>query len=303
MSQKEKPAVLVFGANGQVGSALVKALKDKANITALTRHSSPSGDLGLPDKLQSIIENIKPDIVVNAAAYTAVDKAESEPDLAELINAKAPSVIAMTCARLNIPFIHYSTDYVFDGSKHSAYTEDDPPCPINIYGQTKLAGENEIMNSGCQHYILRTSWVYDAKGKNFLNTMLRLARERDSLSVVDDQYGSPTTAEHIAEETTKLIDRIINGRAPESGIYHLTCDGETTWHDFAKEIFQLSVKNGILNMAPKLEPITTESFPTPAKRPKRSTLNNSKAELAWSKQPLDWKTALARCLSENSQPS
>lgn len=293
------PHILLLGANGQVGRALLTALEGKARVTAATRNSSPAYNLAEPDQVAEQIKQLAPDIVINAAAYTAVDKAESESELAYLVNGQSPGRMAEACAELDIPLIHYSTDYVFDGSKTSPYTEEDLPCPINEYGRSKLAGEQAIQDSGCQHYIFRTSWVYDAQGQNFLKTMLRLASERDSLNIIDDQHGSPTWAGYIAQETLNLVEKLIeNDSAPESGIYHLTCSGSTSWYGFAKAIFDKSVETGILAQAPNVSAINTEEYPKPAKRPLYSVLSNQKAKELLGTRDLAWQNALDRCMND-----
>lgn len=299
LTDSSQSRILILGAGGQLGSELVSALHGKAQLTAVTRHSTPGFDLSEPDTLEEKIREVRPDIVINSAAYTAVDKAESEPELARIINAEAPAVIAGTCAALGAPLIHYSTDYVFDGCKTSPYTEDDVTGPVSAYGQTKLQGELAIQASGCQHYIFRTSWVYAAHGQNFMQTMLRLAHERDALSIVSDQYGSPTWTGFLARETARLVSLLTDSsNAPESGIYHLTCSGTTTWHDFAAAIFEAAKAKGIIENIPALTAITTDQYPTPAKRPEYSALNIEKVQQHLGIIPMTWQDGLEACMQQ-----
>lgn len=259
--------VLLLGSGGQLGMQLKQALTGKVELTALARTELDFTDAAA---IRSAIQNANPEIVINAAAYTAVDKAESEPEQARLVNAVAPGVIAEELARTDGWLIHYSTDYVFDGSGLQPWVETDPTGPLGVYGQTKLDGELAIAATGCKHVVLRTSWVYAAEGRNFLHTMLRLGRERDQLKIVDDQIGAPTTAESLTEATQAVLNHLALGEgASASGIYHLACAGETSWYGFAQAIFAEFASR---QKPPQVLPIPTEAFPTPAKRPRNSRL-------------------------------
>ena len=280
--------VLLLGAGGQLGMQLAKTLKDEVELTAHTRAEVDFADA---DALRSAIRAAEPEIVINAAAYTAVDKAESEPELARLVNAVAPSVIAAETARTNGWLIHYSTDYVFDGSGTRPWVETDTTGPLSVYGQTKLDGELSIAASGCRHVILRTSWVYAAEGRNFLQTMLRLGREREQLKVVDDQIGAPTSAEAITEATRSVLQQLAatGEDAAASGTYHLTCAGETSWCGFARAIFTVFAGQ---QKTPEVLPIPTEAYPTSARRPRNSRLNCDKFARQFGFQMPLWQDAL-----------
>jgi dTDP-4-dehydrorhamnose reductase len=246
------------------------------------------------------VEAIAPDLIVNPAAYTAVDKAESEPELAHAINAAAPGELA-ACG---IPLVHFSTDYVFDGSKPGAYAEADVPKPLGVYGATKLAGEQAVQRAAIPHLILRTSWVYGRRGRNFLLTMQRLARERDSLAVVDDQFGAPTWSRLIAEATALVIARWLNhpNQTTSSGVYHLSCGGRTSWHGFTAAILAHMAADGDAKLA-RLNAIPTSGYPTPAARPANSQLDSGKLAAAFGVRLPDWQLALALCLERNLPPS
>jgi dTDP-4-dehydrorhamnose reductase len=252
-------------------------------------------DLANPDEIRSVIRETRPDLIINSAAYTAVDKAESEPDLAMLINGIAPGVMAEEAEKIGAAIIQYSTDYVFDGVKDGIYTENDVPNPLNVYGKTKLAGEEAVRAAGNNHLVFRTSWVYGARGKNFLQTMLRLAKERDEIRIVDDQYGAPTWSRTIAETTAYIIGQHSNRNSGKvdfrdvAGIYHLTAQGATTWFEFAETIFENARSN-----RPRLLPITTEEYPVPAPRPKNSRLSCDLLMSRFCRLP-DWKAALRLC--------
>ena len=242
------------------------------------------------------MRSLKPAVIVNAAAYTAVDKAECEPELAMAINGTAPGVLAEEAKRLDTLLVHYSTDYVYDGSKTSAWVETDAPNPLNVYGKTKLAGDEAIAAAGGDYLIFRTSWVYGARGNNFLLTMLRLARERQELRVVDDQKGAPTSSECIALATAKVLTQVLapsGGMQGRSGIYNLACSGSTTWFGFAREILESS-QGSLLATLPKLIPIPTSEFPRPATRPMNSVLSGVRLKQAFGVQMPDWKVALSR---------
>ena len=286
-------SILVIGKNGQVGSELLNALSPLGNITATGRAEM---DLTKPNVIREIIRAIKPDVIVNAAAYTAVDKAESEPDLAMSINGTAPGVIAEEALRINALLIHYSTDYVFDGTKPTPYVESDAPNPLNVYGRTKLAGELAIQSSGARHYTLRTSWVYAAIGSNFVNTILRLAKEREELRIVDDQVGAPTSAHAIAEVTAQLLLKDQknghDGTEPMYGLYHLTAKGAVTWFGFAQAIINRAKVVDSTMHAPRLIPITTAEYPLPARRPANSVLDSSRLTKAFGIVPSTWQEML-----------
>lgn len=286
--------ILITGKNGQVGYELERSLQSSGEIIALDRHQM---DLSNLDELRKVIRAIKPNLIINAAAYTAVDKAESEPELAMLINGKAPGVMAEEAKKLNAALIHYSTDYVFDGKKSTPYVETDQTCPINVYGVTKLAGEQAIQQVGIPYLIYRTSWVYGMRGKNFLLTVLRLAKERNELSIVADQYGSPTWCRTIADITANVLTqsqwKVSNQEWWEqnSGIYHLTGQGHTNWFDFAQAI----LKNAVGTKLPLVKPLTTSEYPLPAKRPEYSVISSNKVLNNFCEIP-DWEYALKLCL-------
>lgn len=286
--------ILLTGGNGQVGRALRQVLPQSGTMVVPDRGML---DLANPDTIRSVVRDCRPTLIVNAAAYTAVDRAESEADLAMAVNSIAPGVLAEEARRLSIALVHYSTDYVFDGTKPTAYTETDTPNPLSVYGKTKLAGEQAIQAVGAAHYILRTSWVYAAEGANFLNTILRLARERPELRIVDDQTGAPTWARAIAEMTLQML---IAGRGdtnPRHGLYHLTATGAVTWCGFARAILDEAQKiSG--TMPSKLTPITTTEYPLPARRPANSRLDTARFTTAFGITPAPWQNMLERCMQE-----
>jgi dTDP-4-dehydrorhamnose reductase len=259
----------------------------------------PQVDFTQPDSIRQAVRAAAPAVIVNAAAYTAVDKAESEPELAMAINGTAPGVLAEEAKRLGSVLVHYSTDYVFDGAKQGPYVESDVPHPLNVYGRTKLAGDEAIQAVGGDYLILRTSWVYGARGNNFLLTMLRLARERAELRIVDDQIGSPTTSECIAQATAGILAQVLGpaagGLKGRSGIYNLTCAGETTWFGFARALLTKSAASHGFTV-PNLIPITTGEFPRPAKRPANSRLRCQRVEETFGVVMPDWEEALALVL-------
>ncbi|GGA68309.1 NAD(P)-dependent oxidoreductase [Arenimonas soli] len=268
--------LLLLGANGQVGQALRTALAPLGEVVCATRTGRlPDGgaaepaDLAAPATLAGLVARVAPDLVVNAAAYTAVDRAESERDLALRVNAEAPGVLARACAEAGIGLVHFSTDYVFDGSQSRPWRENDPTGPLGVYGQSKLAGEQAIRASGAAHKIFRLCWVYGPHGHNFLLTMLRLGRERDRLRVVDDQRGTPTSARRIAAGVAGALVAMPGA----SGTWHLAAEGECSWFGFADEIFRQAVDRGLLARAPALEAIPSSEFPTPARRPAYSRLD------------------------------
>jgi dTDP-4-dehydrorhamnose reductase len=289
--------ILLFGANGQVGHELRRSLAPLGEVVATTRsgmfgHGAPceTADFDTPDALPALIERIAPDVVVNAAAYTAVDRAESDRDAAFRANAEAPQRIAEACAALDALLVHYSTDYVFDGTGKRPYREDDATSPLGVYGESKRAGELAIQASGARHMIFRTAWVYASHGKNFMRTMLRLAAERDELRVVADQTGTPTPAALIADVTGDVLARPYG----HSGIWHLTASGETTWHGFAEAIVGAAQDRGLLARAPRVVPIATADYPTPAKRPVYSRLDTTRLVSDFQPHLPEWREALSR---------
>jgi dTDP-4-dehydrorhamnose reductase len=281
--------ILLIGRNGQVGAQLATTLAHQAEVIAIGRSDV---DVAEPAKLRDAIRAAAPDVIVNAAAYTAVDRAESEPDQARAINADAPALMAAESKRIGALLVHYSTDYVFDGSGDQPYGEEDTPNPLNVYGRTKLEGERAIQSSGCRHVILRTSWVYAERGSNFLLTMLRLAAEKPVVRVVHDQIGSPTWAATIAEATATLLKG--SGKL-ESSLYHLACRGYVSWFDFAREIIERTAHRRAAS--PEMIPITTDEYPTAARRPRNSRLRTDRIGALLDRPLPGWRDALARCLT------
>lgn len=277
--------ILLLGKNGQVGWELQRTLAPLGSVTALNSLELDLSDL---DATRSKVREIEPELIVNAAAYTSVDKAESEPDLAMTVNGTVPGILAEEARRLDSLLVHYSTDYVFDGTKQGAYVEEDSVNPLSVYGKTKLAGEEAIRSSGARHLIFRTSWVYGMRGHNFLLTMLRLAKEREELRIVQDQIGAPTWSRMIAEATSLAIGRL---GGDLSGTYHLTSKGSTSWHGFASAILSA------LERKPRLVAIPTESYPLPARRPKNSILSGEKLQSDFGLTLPDWKTCLELCMA------
>jgi len=280
--------ILITGINGQVGHALMRELSDH-ELIGLARKDC---DLTKPDQIRQAIDHHQPDLIINPAAYTKVDQAEDEPELAFLINRDAPKVMAEKAREYNIPFIHFSTDYVFDGEKEEAYAEKDPTQPLGIYGQSKLAGEEVIQEVGGQNYIFRTSWVYSTIGHNFFLTMKKLCQEREELKVVADQTGVPTSNQFIAEQMKTIIPHLTESN---TGIYHLVPDGSSSWYEFAKQIIgqtnpQFNLKN--------LYQIQTHEFPTTTKRPKNSILNNAKIKKSFNLTLKNWQAELEKIIDE-----
>ena len=300
--------ILLLGKNGQVGWELQRSLAPLGEVIALDRHSADlCGDLGNLPGLVATVQAVRPDVIVNAAAHTAVDQAESEPALARSLNALAPGVLAQEAARLGAWLVHYSTDYVFDGSGSRPWAEADAPAPLSVYGQSKLEGEQLIQAACRQHLILRTSWVYAARGGNFAKTMLRLARERESLSVIDDQFGAPTGAELLADVTAHAIRHLLQ-HPGDAGLYHLSASGETSWCGYANyvlaqaEYAQAAIKE-IANRRPPLKtrvatPIPSSAYPTPARRPLNSRLDTRKLQTTFGLTLPPWQQGVARMLAE-----
>jgi dTDP-4-dehydrorhamnose reductase len=292
--------ILLFGKNGQVGWELQRSLAPLGELIALGSSGQDyCGDFTDLAGIRETIKAIKPDVIVNAAAHTAVDKAESEPDMARTINALAPAVLAKESNLLNALLIHYSTDYVFDGEGDKAWQESDPTDPLSVYGATKLEGEQLIQASGCRHLIFRTSWVYGARGGNFAKTMLRLAKERDSLKVINDQIGAPTGADLLADVTAHAI-RTARQNPSVSGLYHLVAGGETSWHGYASFVLDYARRAGInLKVAhDAVQAVPTSAFPTPAKRPHNSRLNTEKLQNTFDLHLPHWQTGVTRMLTE-----
>ncbi|MFZ4773840.1 MAG: dTDP-4-dehydrorhamnose reductase [Terrimicrobiaceae bacterium] len=290
--------ILLFGKSGQVGWELQRSLAPLGPLVALNSASGElCGDLRNADGIVETIRRVEPDIIVNAAAHTAVDKAESEPGLAETLNALAPGLLAQEAARCGALLVHYSTDYVFDGSGDRPWMETDASGPLNVYGRTKLEGELAIQESGCRHFIFRTSWVYAARGKNFARTMLKLAAERENLTVIADQFGAPTGAELIADVTAHAIRQARN-QPDVSGLYHLAAAGETTWHGYATFVCEFARQAGIELLVETIEPVPTAAFPTPARRPLNSRLDTLRLRSTFDLQLPDWQSGVERMLLE-----
>lgn len=293
--------ILLLGKNGQVGWELQRALAPLAPLVALDRGGDAglAGDLGDPRALAATVQALRPRAVVNAAAYTAVDRAEAEPRQARLLNADAPDALARAAADCGALLVHYSTDYVFDGSGTQPWRESDPPAPLNVYGRTKLAGEQAIRASGCRHLILRTSWVYAARGTNFPRTMLRLARERERLTVVDDQWGAPTGAELIADVTAHALRHCLQ-RPGDCGTYHLAASGATTWHAYAEHVFAVARACGAGDAlrVREVAPVPSAAFPTPARRPLNSRLDTARLRQVFGLTLPSWQHGVDRMLQE-----
>lgn len=283
--------ILLTGMHGQVGWELMRTLAPLGEVVAVDRQTL---DLSNPDSIRAIIREVKPGLIVNPAAYTAVDKAESEPELAMAVNGTAPGIMAEEAKLLGAAMVHYSTDYVFDGTKTSPYLEDDTPNPLNVYGKTKLAGEDAIRASGVPHLIFRTSWVYGARGRNFLLTVRRLAQEREELKIVADQLGAPTWSRMIAEATAQILAQRGPDLGEAGGLFHLTAAGQTSWHGFTQAILELA-GNGDKPL-PRLIPFTTQEYPLPAARPLYSQLSNAKLIKTFGIGLPSWHSSLALCL-------
>ena len=290
--------LLLLGKNGQVGWELQRSLAPLGEVVALER-SDAGGDIADLAGLAQTIRALRPDVIVNAAAHTAVDKAEAEPELVLRLNAEAPEAMAAEARRLGALLVHYSTDYVFDGSGTRPWVETDTPAPLSVYGRTKLEGEQLIQQSGAKHLILRTSWVYAARGGNFAKTMLRLAQERERLTVIDDQWGAPTGAELLADVTAHAI-RHLQQRPQDAGLYHLVAGGEVTWNGYAKFVIEHASKaqSAIKIVAKEVAPVPTSAFPTPAVRPHNSRLNTSKLQTTFGLTLPHWQAGVERMLTE-----
>ncbi len=297
LQQSNTPRIAVFGANGQVGWELQRALAPFAQVLA-TDHDSV--DLSQPEAIHAWLNAQQPDVIINAAAYTAVDKAESEAGLCRAINATAPAVMAQWAQQHGVRLVHYSTDYVFDGSKPAPYVESDATAPLNEYGRSKREGELAIANSGCDYWIFRTSWVYGARGANFLLTMLKLASQREQLNIVSDQIGAPTWCRRLAQHTAQAVHGALHGQpfanSSSNGIYHLVAGNHTSWHGFAEAIFSHHAAAG--HKVPSCTPIPTEAYPTPAQRPRNSRLDTTLFQHTFGQQPATWQDDLAECMRE-----
>ncbi|MGO3910828.1 dTDP-4-dehydrorhamnose reductase [Huaxiibacter chinensis] len=290
--------ILLFGKTGQVGWELQRSLAPLGNLIALDVHSKDyCGDFSNPEGVAETVRQIKPDVIVNAAAHTAVDKAESEPELAQLLNATSVEAIAKEAQKLGAWVIHYSTDYVFPGNGNTPWLETDATAPLNVYGETKLAGEKALSENCIRHLIFRTSWVYAGKGNNFARTMLRLAKERTELSVINDQFGAPTGAELLADCTAHAI-RVALEKPEVAGTYHLVAAGTTSWYDYASFVFDEARKAGMNLALTQLHKVPTSAYPTPAQRPANSRLNTSKFQKQFKLVLPEWEEGVKRILAE-----
>ena len=298
--------ILLLGKNGQVGWELQRSLAPLGEVVALDFDSAGplKADFSVPESLAATLRAVAPNIIVNAAAHTAVDKCESQPDLARALNATAPAVLAREAKALGAWLLHYSTDYVFDGSGTVAWVEDSPTGPLSVYGTTKLEGENAIRASGCRHLILRTSWVYAARGGNFAKTMLKLAAERERLTVISDQIGAPTGADLLADLSAHMLRSALQ-RAEAAGTYHAVAQGETSWHGYARHVIEFARANGqSIKVAPDaIEPVPTSAFPTPAQRPHNSRLNTRKLRETFGFSLPAWQQGVDRMLTEVLSPN
>ncbi len=293
--------ILLLGKNGQVGWELQRSLAPLGEVLALDRHSSEHcGDLTQPERLAQTVLAWRPQVIVNAAAHTAVDKAESEPELARCLNAIAPAALAQAAAQIGALLVHYSTDYVFNGRGDQPWQEDDATGPLSVYGQTKREGEQAIVASGCAHLIFRTSWVYAARGGNFAKTMLRLAAERERLTVIDDQFGAPTGADLIADVTAHAIVLTMINRKRLTGVYHLVAGGQTTWHGYASHVIAQArlIQPGLALKVSEIAPVPTSAFPTPAQRPLNSRLATYKLQDTFGVVLSPWQQGVNRMLAE-----
>jgi dTDP-4-dehydrorhamnose reductase len=306
VAANRRPRILLTGRNGQVGWELLRTLQSLGEVNAVGHCSTAPGelvspwklDLSDPDQIRKLVRQVQPDLIVNAAAYTAVDKAESERDAAMAINGVAPGILAEEAQRLRAGLVHFSTDYIFDGSGTRPWREDDPTGPLNHYGASKLAGEEAIRETGAAHLILRVSWVYGLHGANFVKTMLRLGAERPTLKIVDDQIGAPTSARAIADVAGQILAMGVRNFAgflrERGGVYHFACGGETSWHGFATAIFELAQQHGIPLAVTSVLPIPTSDYPTPARRPLNSRLDCSRLAERFGLGAPTWQMALAQ---------
>jgi dTDP-4-dehydrorhamnose reductase len=285
-----RPAILLTGADGQIGLELARLLAASGDVVAANRRTL---DLADPDAIVAAVRRVQPSLIVNAAAYTAVDRAESEPELARAVNARAPRILAEEARRASAVLVHYSTDYVFDGKRTTPYTEDAPTAPLNVYGQTKLEGERAIAAIGARAIVLRTSWVYGLTGRNFLLTMRKLAAQRDELRIVSDQIGVPNWSRTLAASTARLVDAGLDALGERSGLYHLSCSGEASWYELARAILGDGPK-------PRIVPVATAEYPTPARRPAYGVLETSRFESTFGFALPHWRDALAECLASTA---
>ena len=295
--------ILLLGQNGQVGWELQRSLAPLGELVALDRHSTEAdggcGDLTQIEALRQTVMRVRPDVIVNAAAYTAVDKAQSEPELAHTINAVAPGALAEAACIVGALLVHYSTDYVFDGQDEAPWAEDATTGPLNVYGQTKLEGEQRIAAAGARHLIFRTSWVYAARGGNFAKTMLRLAAERERLTVIDDQHGAPTGADLIADVSAHAIRQVLR-QPQDAGTYHLAAAGETTWNGYARYVIETAreLRPELALVCKEVAPVPTSDFPTPARRPLNSRLNTTRMRQTFGLNLPPWPLGVRRMLGE-----
>lgn len=292
--------ILLLGCQGQVGWELQRSLAVLGHVVALARDSQDlCGDMAQPERIAATVQALRPDVIVNAAAHTAVDRAEGEPDLARLLNATTPGVLAREAQAINALLVHYSTDYVFDGSGTAARDELAPTAPVSVYGLTKLEGEQQIQASGCRHLIFRTSWVYAARGGNFAKTMLRLAQERETLSVVNDQFGAPTGADLLADVTAHAI-RHVAQHPQHLGLYHCVAAGETTWHAYAQWVVETArqLQPELALRVRAIEPVASDAFPTAARRPHNSRLDTTKLQTQLGLRLPHWQQGVRRMLQE-----
>ncbi len=292
--------ILLLGCQGQVGWELQRSLAVLGQVVALARDSLDlCGDMAQPERIAATVQALRPDVIVNAAAHTAVDRAEGEPDLARLLNATTPGVLAREAQAINALLVHYSTDYVFDGSGTAARDELAPTAPVSVYGQTKLEGEQQIQASGCRHLIFRTSWVYAARGGNFAKTMLRLAQERETLSVVNDQFGAPTGADLLADVTAHAICHVAQ-HPQHLGLYHCVAAGETTWHAYAQWVVEMArqLQPELALRVRAIEPVASDAFPTAARRPHNSRLDTTKLQTQLGLRLPHWQQGVRRMLQE-----
>lgn len=292
--------ILLLGCTGQVGWELQRSLSVLGDVIALDHDSSPfCGDFAQPDGVGATVRAIRPDVIVNAAAHTAVDKAESELDFARLLNATTPGMLAQVALEVNALLVHYSTDYVFDGSGETARSEEANTAPLSVYGRTKLEGEQLIQSSGCRYLIFRTSWVYAARGGNFAKTILRLAQEREKLSVINDQWGAPTGADLLADVTAHAI-RFLQANPEAVGLYHCVAAGETTWHAYTQFVIEQArqLQPSFSLKVQAVEPVPTSAFPTPAQRPHNSRLDTRKLQQTFGLKLPHWQLGVARMLRE-----